>query len=194
MKKVLVLNLILCILLTGCNYTLSDWIPNAYKSFEEVGDINANGDYRTAQVEAMSLSRIIKRKDVQALKDKFSPYAKKRIENFDEKVERFINEFPDWNMNYEEWNKNIEINTAMERCSDYGKITYMRMPHFNFKVNGVKYRFEMIFYTESDEDESKLGYYSLQIMDLDASYTDGVYMHGVEDEPDILLWDYLKDE
>lgn len=68
----------------------------------------------------------------------------------------------------------------------------MLTPSYDFVVDGKSYRMRIIYYEESDEDKSKLGWYSLQIMDLSTRYSSGVYMHGVDDEADILLWDYTK--
>lgn len=117
----------------------------------------------------------------------FSPYAKKNIDNLYEKIDRLIDEFPGWNGDY-------EITDTCERWSDHGKITYMLTPHFDFNANGTEYRMRIIYYTESDEDKSKLGYYSIQIIERNNNeYSSDCYMHGVDDEPDILLWDYTKD-
>ncbi|MDE6021281.1 MAG: DUF5104 domain-containing protein [Ruminococcus sp.] len=147
-----------------------------------------NPVYADAQKTIAFLVDAIERKDAQAIKDKFSPYAKSNIDNLDEKIDRLIEEFPGWNDDY-------ELTDTFQRWSNHGKITYMLTPSFDFEVDGKTYRMRIIYYTESDEDESKLGYYSIQIMDLyDRDYTSGVYMHGVDDEPDILLWDYTKYE
>lgn len=98
-----------------------------------------------------------------------------------------IEEFPGWNDDY-------EVTDTSERWSNHGKITYMLTPSFDFDVDGKTYRMRIIYYTESDEDESKLGYYSIQIYErFNYEYLSDVYMHGVNDEPDILLWDYTKD-
>lgn len=142
--------------------------------------------YIDAQNEVAFLVDAIERKDAQAIKDKFSPYAQSSIDNLDAKIDRLIEEFPGWNDDY-------ELSDTFERWSNHGKITYMLTPSFDFDVDGKTYRMRIIYYKESDEDESKLGYYSIQIIDLYASdYSSGVYMHGVDDEPDILLWDYTK--
>lgn len=70
----------------------------------------------------------------------------------------------------------------------------MLTPSFDFDVDDKTYRMRIIYYTESDEDESKLGYYSIQIYErFNYEYSSDVYTHGVNDEPDILLWDYTKD-
>lgn len=174
MKKKILAVLTWCVLafgITGCN------IPK----FKTVNPI-----YKDAQNTVQFLVDAIERKNAKAIKDKFSSYAKDRISNFDEKIDRFIDEFPGWNEDY-------ELSDTSERWSNHGKITNMLTPSYDFVVNSKKYRMRIIYYKESDEDESKLGWYSLQIMDLSTdSYSSGVYMHGVDDEPDILLWDYTK--
>ncbi|MDD6328772.1 MAG: DUF5104 domain-containing protein [Eubacteriales bacterium] len=129
----------------------------------------------------------IERKDARAIKDKFSPYAVEHIEDLDGKIDRFIEEFPGWNEEY-------ELSDTFERWSNHGKITNILTPSYDFVVDGKTYCMRIIYYQESDEDESKLGYYSIQIMELYTnSYSSDVYMHGVTGDPDILLWDYTKD-
>lgn len=144
-----------------------------------------NPVYASAQSTVEFLVDAIERKDAKAIKDKFSPYAKKKINNLDEKIDRLIDEFPGWNNDY-------EISDTFERWSNHGKITNMLTPSYDFVVDGKSYRMRIIYYEESDEDKSKLGWYSLQIMNLSTRYSSGVYMHGVDDEADILLWDYTK--
>lgn len=147
---------------------------------------NKNPEYKSADNELQFLVDAIKRKDAQAIRDKFSPYAQSKIDNMDEKINRLIEEFPEWSDEY-------EISDTLERWSNHGKITYILTPSYDFESDGKSYRIRIIYYTESDEDESKLGYYSIQIFDrFDDGYSDEVYMHGVDDEPDILLWDYTK--
>ena len=162
-------------------------IKDEISNFKESVKNHKNAEYRSAQKQAEFLVDAIERKDAQAIKDKFSPYAQKNIDDLDEKIDRLIEEFPGWNDDY-------EITDTMERWSNHGKITYMLTPSFDFDVDGISYRMRIIYYTESDEDESKLGYYSIQIVDrLSDGYSSEVYMHGVDDDPDILLWDYTKD-
>lgn len=145
-----------------------------------------NPVYEDAQNTVAFLVDAIERKDAQAIKDQFSPYAQNNIDNLDEKIDRLIEEFPGWNDDY-------ELSDTFQRWSNHGKITLMLTPSFDFEVDGKTYRMRMIYYTESDEDESKSGWYSIQIIDLYASdYSSDVYMHGVDDDPDILLWDYTK--
>ncbi len=166
----------------GCA-DIKDEISNFKKAVEE----HKNSEYRSAQNEAAFLVDAIERKDAQAIKDKFSPYAQSNIGNLDAKIDRLIEEFPGWNDDY-------EVTDTSERWSNHGKITYMLTPSFDFDVDGKTYRMRIIYYTESDEDESKLGYYSIQIYErFNYEYSSDVYMHGVDDEPDILLWDYTKD-
>lgn len=142
--------------------------------------------YVDAQNTVAFLVDAIERKDAQAIKDKFSPYAQSNIDNLDAKIDRLIETFPGWNDDY-------ELSDTSERWSNHGKITNMLTPSFDFNVDSKAYRMRIIYYTKSDEDESKLGYYSIQIVDLCASdYASDVYMHGVGDDPDILLWDYTK--
>lgn len=146
-----------------------------------------NTGYRDARNTIEFLVDAIEREDVQAIKGKFSEYAVNHIDNLDDKIERLIDEFPGWSEEY-------EITDTFERWSNHGKITNMLTPSFDFEVDGKAYRIRIIYYDESDEDESKLGWYSIQIMERNAEgYSSGVYMHGVDDEPDILLWDYLKE-
>ncbi|MCM1046980.1 MAG: DUF5104 domain-containing protein [Clostridiales bacterium] len=147
-----------------------------------------NPVYADAQDTIAFLIDAIDRKDADAIKDMFSPYAVSKIDNFDEKIDRFIDEFPGWNEDY-------ELSDTFQRWSNHGKITNILTPSYDFVIDDKIYRMRIIYYKKSDEDESKLGWYSLQIWErYNDSYTDGCYMHGVDDEPDILLWDYLKDE
>lgn len=158
-------------------------LSNFKKNIEE----HKNAEYRSAQMEAEFIVDAIERKDTQAIKNKFSSYAQNNINNLDAKVDRLIEEFPGWNDDY-------EVTDTCERWSNHGKITYMLTPSFDFDVNGKSYRMRIIYYTESDEDESKLGYYSIQIFErFNYEYSSDFYMHGVNDDPDVLLWDYTKD-
>ncbi|MCM1362234.1 MAG: DUF5104 domain-containing protein [Clostridiales bacterium] len=168
--------------LQGCT-NIKEYIPDFKKGTEE----SKNPVYKSAEEEIAFLVDAIERKDAQAIKDKFSPYAQDNIDNLDAKIDRLIEEFPGWNDDY-------EVTDTFERWSNHGKITYMLTPSFDFDVDGKTYRMRIIYYTESDEDESKLGYYSIQIYErFNYEYSSDVYMHGVDDEPDILLWDYTKD-
>lgn len=197
MKRKKIAAVCMLILLTsafqGCS-SVKDKISDLKKNAkDEISDFKKNvkeyknAEYRSAQREAEFLVDAIERKDAQAIKDKFSPYAKKNIDNLDEKINRLIDEFPGWNGDY-------EITDTCERWSNHGKITYMLTPHFDFNANGTEYRMRIIYYTESDEDKSKLGYYSIQIIERNNNeYSSDCYMHGVDDELDILLWDYTKD-
>lgn len=162
-------------------------IKEKFSEFVTAIEENKNPVYKSAENEIGFLVDAIESKDAQAIKDKFSPYAQSRIDNMDEKINRLIEEFPKRSDEY-------EISDTSERWSNHGKITYMYTPSYDFESEGKSYRLRIIYYTESDEDESKLGYYSIQIFDrFDDTYSDEVYMHGVDDEPDILLWDYTKD-
>ena len=157
------------------------------KETEEEEDMDKNPVYRSAKEEVTFLVDAIERKDAQAIKDKFSPYAKSNIDNLDAKIDRLIEEFPGWNDDY-------ELSDTFERWSNHGKITYMMTPSFDYAVDDKGYCLRMIYYTESDEDETKLGWYSLQIFEYpNPGYSNDFYMHGVEDDPDVLLWDYTKD-
>ncbi|MBD5482005.1 MAG: DUF5104 domain-containing protein [Lachnospiraceae bacterium] len=142
-----------------------------------------NPIYEDAQNTVAFLVDAIERKDAQTIKDQFSPYAQSNIDNLDEKIDRLIEEFPGWNDDY-------ELSDTFQRWSNHGKITLMLTPSFDFEVDGKTYRMRIIYYTKSDEDESKLGYYSIQIYERFAEYSSGFYTHGVDDDPDILLWDY----
>lgn len=145
-----------------------------------------NPVYADAQSTVAFLIDAIEKKDAQAIKDKFSPYAQSNIDNLDEKIDRLIEEFPGWSDDY-------ELSDTFERWSNHGKITYMLTPSFDFEVDGKAYRMRIIYYKKSDEDKSKLGFYSIQIYErFNNEYSSDVYMHGVNDEPDILLWDYTK--
>ncbi|MCM1261129.1 MAG: DUF5104 domain-containing protein [Butyrivibrio sp.] len=147
-----------------------------------------NPVYADAQDTIAFLLDAIDRKDADAIKDMFSPYAVSKIDNFEEKVDRLIEEFPGWNEDY-------ELSDTFERWSNHGKITNILTPSYDFTVDDKTYCLRIIYYKKSDEDESKLGWYSLQLFDFPATgYSDGFYMHGVNQEPDIMLWDYLKDE
>lgn len=186
LKKIATICMIVLIISTfyGCIdiKDIKDEFSNFKKSIEE----HKNAEYRSAQTEAEFLVDAIERKDSQAIKAKFSTYAQSNINNLDAKIDRLIEEFPGWNDNY-------EVTDTSERWSNHGKITYMLTPSFDFEVNGKAYCMRIIYYTESDEDESKLGYYSIQIFErFNYEYSSDVYMHGVDDEPDILLWDYTK--
>ena len=173
MKKLLavIMCFIISLGITGCE------IPKA-----------VDPDYADAQKTMEFLADAIERKDAEAIKEKFSPYAKEHIYNFSKKIDRLIEEFPQWSGEY-------EITATYQRWSNHGKITYMHTPSFDFSDENSSYRFRVIYYTESDEDKSKLGYYSIQIFDrLAEDYSKEVYMHGVEDEPDIWLWDYTESD
>lgn len=183
---------LVAIVFQGCE-DITEHIPNfgesaeENKETEEEQDMDKNPVYRSAEEEVAFLVDAIERKDAQAIKDKFSPYAKSNIDNLDEKIDRLINEFPGWNEDY-------KVKDTFERWSNHGKITYMLTPSFSFDVGGIAYRMRIIYYTESDEDESKLGYYSIQIYEeFEGEYSSDFYLHGIDDEPDILLWDYTKD-
>lgn len=171
MKKIIVI--LICVMMvlsiTGCD------IPKKR---------TVNPVYEDAQNTVAFLVDAIERKDAQVIKDQFSPYAQNNIDNLDEKIDRLIEEFPGWNDDY-------ELSDTFQRWSNHGKITFMLTPSFDFEVDDKTYRMRIIYYTKSDEDETKLGYYSIQIIDLNANdYSSDVYMHGVDDDPDILLWDY----
>ena len=142
-----------------------------------------NPVYEDAQNTVAFLIDAIERKDAQTIKDQFSPYAQNNIDNLDEKIDRLIEEFPGWNDDY-------ELSDTFQRWSNHGKITLMLTPSFDFEVDGTAYRMRIIYYTKSDEDESKLGYYSIQIYERYTEYSSDFYTHGVDDDPDILLWDY----
>lgn len=168
---------------------ISDFVEGAEENekTEEEQDMDKNPVYKSAKEEVAFLVDAIERKDAQAIKDKFSPYAKSNIDNLDEKIDRLIEEFPGWNEDY-------ELSDTFERWSNHGKITYMMTPSFDYAVDDKGYCLRIIYYTESDEDETKLGWYSLQIFEYpNPDYSSNFYMHGVDDEPDILLWDYTKD-
>ena len=176
----------------GCA-DITEYIPNFGESAEEnketemEQDADKNPVYRSAKEEVAFLVDAIERKDAQAIKDKFSPYAKSNIDNLDEKIDRLIEEFPGWNDDY-------ELSDTFERWSNHGKITYIMTPSYDFVLDDKTYCMRIIYYTESDEDETKLGYYSIQIMELYTnSYSSDAYIHGVTHDPDILLWDYTKD-
>lgn len=171
MKKVV--NLIICMLiiftLTGCTHkkVKRDTYIDAQNTIEFLVDA-------------------INKKDKTAIKNKFSKYAVKNIDDLDEKIDRLIDEFPEWNEEY-------EISDTFERWSNHGKITYMLTPSYDFSVDENKYCIRIIYYTKSDEDKSKLGWYSIQIFEKNNNYSDSFYMHGIDEDPDILLWDYTKD-
>lgn len=192
-KMIAVFMLILMVaVFQGCEDIKGD-IANFGESAEEnketemEQDADKNPVYRSAKEEVAFLVDAIERKDAQAIKDKFSPYAKSNIDNLDEKIDRLIEEFPGWNDDY-------ELSDTFQRWSNHGKITYMMTPSFDYTVDDKGYCLRMIYYTESDEDETKLGWYSLQIFEYpNPDYSDKFYMHGVDDDPDILLWDYTKD-
>lgn len=172
-RKILVVFMcgIMALGITGCN------IPKIKR---------VNPVYEDAQNTAAFLVDAIERKDAQAIKDKFSLYAQSNIDNLDAKIDRLIEEFPGWNDDY-------ELSDTFERWSNHGKITYMLTPSFDFDADGKAYRMRIIYYKESDEDESKLGYYSIQIYErFNYEYSSDFYTHGVNDDPDILLWDYTK--
>ena len=192
-KIIAVFMLVLMIVVfQGCT-DITEYIPDfgesaeENKETEEEEDMDKNPVYRSAKEEVTFLVDAIERKDAQAIKDKFSPYAKSNIDNLDAKIDRLIEEFPGWNDDY-------ELSDTFERWSNHGKITYMMTPSYDFVVDDKTYRMRIIYYTESDEDKSKLGYYSIQIYERwNYEYSSDCYLHGVDDDPDILLWDYTKD-
>lgn len=197
MKKKKIAAVCMLILMTsafqGCSGIKDSISDFKEKAKNDISDFNKNvkehksADYVNAQKQAEFLVDAIERKDAKAIKDKFSSYAKSNIDDLDAKIDRLIEEFPGWNDDY-------ELSNTMQRWSNHGKITYMRTPSYDFEVDGVAYCMRIIYYTESDEDKSKLGYYSIQIYErYNDEYSSGFYMHGVDDDPDILLWDYTKD-
>lgn len=117
----------------GCA-NIKDEISNFKKAVEE----HKNLEYRSAQNEAAFLVDAIERKNAQAIKDKFSPYAQDNIDNLDAKIDRLIEEFPGWNDDY-------EVTDTSERWSNHGKITYMLTPSFDFDVDGKTYRMRIIY-------------------------------------------------
>lgn len=111
---------------SGIKDKISDLKENAkdeISDFKQNVKDHKNAEYRSAQREVEFLVDAIERKDAQAIKDKFSPYAKKNIDNLDEKIDRLIEEFPGWSDDY-------EITDTCERWSNHGKITYMLTPTF----------------------------------------------------------------
>ncbi|MCM1288602.1 MAG: DUF5104 domain-containing protein [Clostridium sp.] len=168
--------------LQGCT-NIKEYIPDFKKGTEE----SKNPVYKSAEEEIAFLVDAIERKDAQAIKDKFSPYAKSNIDDFDAKIDRLIEEFPGWNEEY-------KLKDTFQRWSNHGKITNILTPSYDFVIDDKTYRMRVIYYKESDEDESKLGYYSIQIYERwNDEYSSECYTHGVDDDPDILLWDYTKD-
>lgn len=128
----------------------------------------------------------IENKDREGLKSLFSKYALNKIDNIDRKLDELIYTFPGKIEKY-------EIKDLFDRHSKYSDITHINTPYVNFTSNGKEYRMRYIFYTECDSDADKLGLYLVQLYERNnSSYSPNMYMHGVNDDPDILLWDYTK--
>lgn len=119
----------------GCTI-IKEQISNFQKNAKKF----KNAEYRSAQNEAAFLVDAIKRKDAQAIKDKFSLYAQDNIDNLDAKIDRLIEDFPGWNDDY-------EVTDTFERWSNHGKITYMLTPSFDFDVDDKTYRMRIILST-----------------------------------------------
>ena len=160
---------------------------NDKQTTEKDGQDMKNPVYESAQEEFAFLVDAIERKDAQAIKARFSPYAVEHISDLDAKIDRLIAEFPGWS-------EGGEVSDTFERWSNHGKVTYIMTPSYDYSVDGKGYCIRIVYYTESDEDETKLGWYSVQLFEFpNPDYSDKFYMHGVKDEPDILLWDYTKE-
>lgn len=178
MKKCLILitcmSLILSSVLTGCSKSSSENSKSAV--------------YTNAQSEFEFIVDAIEKKDNTAIKDKFSKYACNNIDKIDEKIDRFIEEFPGYD-------GGVTIKDTFERHSNYGKVTCIYTPSYDFVVNDETYRMRIIYYIEADEEPDKMGWYSIQIYKRhDPNNSSDMYTHGVKDDPDILLWDYTKDK
>lgn len=154
---------------------------------QEVQNMDYSAEYHSAEKTMTFLLDAIERKDSQAIKNQFSTYAKENIDDLDAKIERLIEEFPGCN--------DYTVKDTCRRKSDHGKITYILTPSFDFTMDGKEYRMRIIYYEQSDKDESKLGWYSIQLYQRhDPNNSSSMYTHGVDDDPDILLWDYTKDQ
>lgn len=177
MKKYIILiafiSLVFSIVLTGCTKAASD--------------NNRSDGYTSAQREFEFLVNAIEKKDNATIKDKFSTYACDHIDDIDKKINRLIEEFPGYD-------GGVTIKDTFERRSNYGKITNIYTPSFDFIVDDATYRMRIIYYVEADEEPDKMGWYSVQLYKRhDSGYSSDMYTHGVKDNPDILLWDYTKD-
>lgn len=163
--------LVLSLLLSGCNIPSSE---------------GKNPVYLSAQDEFDFIIDAIEKKDTAAIKEKFSEYACNNIDDIDRKIERLVDEFPGYD-------GDVRISDFFRRHSNYGKITYAYTPSYDFKAGDATYRMRIIYYVEADEEPEKLGWYSIQLYKrYEESYSSDMYTHDVEDDPDILLWDYTK--
>lgn len=148
---------------------------------------NKSDSYTSAQEEFEFIVNAIEKKDRAAIKGKFSTYACDNIDNIDKKIDRLIEEFPGYD-------GGVTIKDTFYRHSNYGKITHIYTPSFDFTVDNATYRMRIIYYVEADEEPEKMGWYSVQLYKRhDSSYSSDMYTHDIKDNPDILLWDYTKD-
>ncbi len=142
--------------------------------------------YDSAEEQMEFLLEAIDNRDVDAIVDKFSPYASDYIDDMEDKIERLIDEFPGCD--------DYDIKDTFRRHSNYGDITYALTPSYDFSVDDKEYRMRIIYYVQADEDADMLGWYSIQLYQrYNSDYSPDMHTHGVEDEPDILLWDYTVD-
>lgn len=167
---------ILCVLLMVCN-GCGFKVPKS-----------KNAVYRSAEEEFTFLVEAIANKDHQAIKKRFSKYAAGAIEDLDEKIDRLIAEFPDYEGEY-------TIKDTFTKHTNRGVITNIYTPSFDFMAGEDEYRLRIIYYVRADEEPERMGYYSIQLYKRhDPSYSDKMYTHGEKDAPDILLWDYTKEQ
>ncbi len=172
--------------MSGC-----DKISTILKDLNDIPPKEKNPAYLTvydsAEIEMNFLIDAIARKDAQVIKDQFSPYAKDNISDFDAKIDRLIEEFPGCS--------SFEISAGSAGRNKYGTKEDAYMPTFDFTVDGKEYRMLIVYYVRADFDETKLGWHLIQLYDQsDPTNSPSMYLHDQKDDPDILLWDYTKEQ
>ncbi len=143
--------------------------------------------YDSAGIEMKILLDAIERKDAEAIRDEFSVYAKENISDLDGKIDRLIEEFPDCT--------EYEISAHSAGKNRYGKKEDAYMPMYDFIVDGKEYRMIIVYFVTADFDETKLGWHLIQLYERsDPTNSSSMYRHDNNDDPDILLWDYTKEQ
>ncbi len=170
------------IMLSGCDAVM-DYL---YPPDEEKNPAHLSV-YDSAGIEMNRLINAIEAKDAEAIRERFSPYAKENISDLDAKIERLIEEFPGCT--------EFEISAHSAGKNKYGTKEDAYKPMYDFTVDGKEYRMIIVYFVRSDFDETKLGWHLIQLYQRnDPDNSDSMYLHDNEDAPDILLWDYTKEQ
>lgn len=127
-------------------------------------------------------------KDREMLKSLFSKEALAQIDNIDEKLDIFIETFPEWEKKYDSGFGGLGKHT------NKGKVTRWVKGTFDFESGGKDYVLYFVYYTDADEDDDKLGMSLLQIYErYKTGYDSSVSIQGENSMSDIYLWDYTMD-